>query len=518
MKKRAFYSLFLVSILLLITVLTGCSVDNEAKQTSTETKVSTNNGETMVIVRQSDISGLDPHFSPDIAINNLVYETLVTRDQNMNIVPQLASEWKQLDELTWEFKLQQGIKFHDGATFDAEAVKKTFQRMLDPKLAAPQANDFAMVKEVEVVDTHTVKFHLKYPFSPLLSILSSVEGSILSPAVIDQHGNEKLQKMIGTGPFVHDSWITNDQFILAKNENYWGKKPMMSKVVFKIIPETATRISMVETGEAHVAEQIPVSSIDRIKSSSSMKLYRSESLGIEFIGFNNQKKPFDDVRVRQAISYAINKEAIISGVYNNSGKIAHAPIPSTMLSTTPDQNRYPYDLNKAKDLLKEAGYPNGFKTTIWTSDRKEMVDLAEVIQSQLKGVGIDLAVNVLEFTAFYDAINKGEQDMFINYWGNLTGDGDYNQFSLFHSSSFGPAGNRLFYSNPKVDQFLEQARSEMDESKRMDMYVETQKLEIEDAAMIPYRVQENLAAVSNSVEGYWIDPRGFTRLTEVSQK
>lgn len=499
---------------LMTVILTGCSTGKQVNETTNKTNGSSSNKNSMIIVRQSDINGLDPHYSPDISVNNLIYETLVTRDKNMNIIPLLATKWEQLDDLTWKFELRQGVKFQDGTPFDANAVKKTFQRLLDPELAVPQANDFAMVKDVEVLDKYTVQFHFKYPFSPFLSILSSVEGSIISPKLLDLNKKGELKQMVGTGPFALDSWKSNDQFVLVKNNQYWGNMPKLEKVTFKVVPETSTRISMVETGEADVAEQVPVSEIDRIMSSNTMKLYRSESLGVEFIGFNTKKKPFDDVRVRQAISYAINKEDIISGVYNNIGKLTNTPITPGMLGSTPDIKGYPYDPNKAKDLLKEAGYPNGIKTTIWTSDKKEMVTLAEVIESQLKGIGIDVEVNVLEFASFYDEINKGNQDMFINYWGNLSGDGDYNQFSLFHSSSFGSGGNRLFYSNQKVDKLIEQARQEKDQSKRSKLYAEAQKLEMEDAAMIPYRVQENLAAVNNSVKNYWIDPRGFTRLTD----
>jgi peptide/nickel transport system substrate-binding protein len=164
----------------------------------------------------------------------------------------------------------------------------------------------------------------------------------------------------------------------------------------------------------------------------------------------------------------------------------------------------------------EAGYANGFKTTIWTSElNKERINLAEVIQSQLKGIGIDVEIVLLENGAFFEAINSGKHEMVINHWGNATGDADYNQFSLFHSDSFGASGNRFFYSNPEVDKLIEEGRKETDPAKREDIYKKTQEMEIEDAVLIPFRVQENLAAVSKKVKGYWINPVGYSMLNDI---
>ncbi|MGG1660416.1 glutathione ABC transporter substrate-binding protein [Brevibacillus sp. NRS-1366] len=523
MKKKTFLSALFVLSIATTAALSGCSTGQGAStsnHTNKETTTAASNEKgTLVIARQADASKLDPHFLTDFESQNViyqkVYETLVQQDKDMNIQPQLATEWKQLNDTTWEFKLQQGISFHDGTPFNAQAVQKTFQRVLDPQVGAPQASDFEMIKEVKVVDDYTFQFILKYPFSPLFSILASNEASILSPKAIEQYGRDLAKNPVGTGPFVFESWKPGQEIVLSRNDNYWGKKAKVEKVVFKVVPEDATRVAMVETGEAHIAEPLPVTEVERVKSSSSMTLYRNELLEVAYIGFNLKKKPLDDVRVRQAISYAIDKESLIKGVYNDIGKLVNTPMSSKVLGFTPDIKGYPYDLNKAKELLAEAGYANGFKTSILTIDLKDRINVAEVIQSQLKGIGIDLQIVTMESGAYFDAVMAGKQDLFLGGWGNATGDGDYNQFNLFHSSSQG-FSNRWFYSNPEVDKLIEQGRRETDIEQRKKIYAKAQEIEINDAVLIPYRNPEILAAVSKNVKGFWINPVSMYMLHDVS--
>lgn len=272
---------------------------------------------------------------------------------------------------------------------------------------------------------------------------------------------------------------------------------------------------MVETGEAHIAEPLPVTEIERVEASSTIGVYRSEGLATEFIGFNVKKKPFDDVRVRQAISHAIEADAIIKGVYNNVGTKANSTMGPKVFGYHPNLPNYDYDPGKAKALLSEAGYPNGFKTTIWTYDKKERVNLAEVAQSQLKGIGIDAEVKVLEYGAFISALGKGDQDIFISGWGNATGDADYNQSNMFQTSSTGDT-NSFFYSNPEVDKLIEEGRKETDSAKRKEIYAKAQEIEIKDAVFIPIRNGEQIAAINKNVKGFWMNPSGYLMINEVS--
>lgn len=388
-------------------------------------------------------------------------------DANSEYKPLLASEWKQLDDLTWEFALRDGITFHDGTPFDAEAVKKTIDRILDKNAPTPKANMFGMIKEVKVVDPHKVQLILHYPFAGLLSVLASAEGGIISPKAIEQYGKDLSKHPVGTGPFVFESWTPGQEIVLVKN-------------------------------------------------SSSMTLGRYESFAVDHIGMNVTQKPFDDVRVRQAIAHAIDKEAIIQGVYNNVGKVAVSSLGPKVIGYSPNLKTPDYDLNKAKQLLAEAGYANGFKATVYLNDNKARINVAEVLQSQLKGIGIDLQIQVMEFGAYLDLAAKGQAQMFISGWGNATGDADYNQYNLFHSTSKGVPGNHSFYANPKVDELIEAGRKEKDPQKRKAIYEQAQQIEIDEVPLIPYRSSENLAAIAKNVQGITISPSGYVEINDVT--
>ncbi|MGG1659978.1 glutathione ABC transporter substrate-binding protein [Brevibacillus sp. NRS-1366] len=518
MKTKCVFNALVALSLSFTAMVTGCSSSEKQSTTGSEQQVKTNgNGGTLVVVRSADANNLDPHFLTTIVsgsiVNNKIYEGLVRLSKDMTYQPALATEWKQLSDVIWEFKLRQGVTFHDGSPFNADAVVKTFERILDKNVGATRAQAFEMVKEVKPIDDFTIQFILKRPFAPFFTVLAGSEGSILSPKAVEQYGKELTKHPTGTGPFTFQSWLPGQEIVLVRNETYWGEQAKVDKVVFKVIPEDATRIAMVESGEAHVAEQLPVSEINRVQSSKVMGLGSYDSFGVDYIGFNFRKKPFDDVRVRQAISHAIDSGAIIQGIFNGIGTPANTSLAPTVFGYDPQVKLYSYDLNKARLLLKEAGYPDGFQASIYTSDNKLRISMAEVIQSQLKGIGIDLQVQVMEIGAYVAAASKGETEMFISNWG-ASADGDYTQYNLFHSRSQGSPGNHFFYSNPQVDQLIDGARSEVASEKRKQLYAKAQQLEMEDAVMIPIRNSVNLAAISSHAKGIWISPNGHIQVNE----
>lgn len=526
MKKTRFFQTLMALTVAVSAALAGCSSGQEASQGTNgaaqpgaSTPAAGKTGGTLVIARLSDANNLDPHFLTQInsaaIIHHKVYEGLVRMDKESKYVGSLATEWKQLDDVTWEFKLRQGVTFHDGAPFNAEAVKKTIACVQDPNVGSNRANLFEAIKEVKVVDDQTVQFILHYPYAPLLSVLASAEGVILSPKAIEEYGKDLTKHPTGTGPYKFESWTPGQEVVLVKNDSYWGGQPKLDKVVFKTVPEDTTRIAMVETGEAQVAEQLPVTEVDRVTNSSSMTLGRYASFSSDHIGINTKKKPFDDIRVRQAIALAVDKDSIIKGVYNDVGKIAHSSVIPTMVGYSENVKDTEYNLEKAKQLLAEAGYASGLKATIYLNDNKARINVAEVLQQQLKQIGIDLQVKVLEFGAYIDAASKGETDLFISGWGNATGDADYNQYNLFHTKSQGAPGNHSFYSNPEVDKLIEDGRKEKDAEKRKQIYEQAQQIEMNDVALIPYRFSENLAAIQKGVEGVWISPAGHIEVDDV---
>ncbi|MDX5474925.1 MAG: glutathione ABC transporter substrate-binding protein [Bacillaceae bacterium] len=519
MKRVFLQKAFLLLIMVFVLFFTqACSTSST--NTKDDGKEATDKkGGSLIVVRLSDATRLDPHFITDIPSANIVYqkvyEGLVVPDKDFKIQPLLAKEWNVLNDTTWEFTLNEGISFHDGTPFNADAVKATFDRLLDPATGSPQREKFSMINEVKIVDDHKVQFILDYPYAPLLSILASNEGSIISPKALAEHPEKLVEHPVGTGPFVFETWKSGQEISLVKNESYWGKEANIDRVVFKVVPEDTTRLAMIETGEAHINDQVPVTELDRIEASSNIGLYRTEGLAVEYVGFNTKKTPLDDVRVRKAISHAVERQAIIEGVYNNVGTLANAAMSPKVFGHSDNVKPLNYDLNESRKLLKEAGFEEGLTLKLLTSDRKERINMAEVIQSQLKGIGVDLEIQVVEYGTYIEMVNSGDHDLFIGGWGNATGDGDYNQYNLFHSASQGPAGNHFYYSNQQVDKLIEAARQETDEAKRLQLYETVMQLELDDAVYIPIRNYEHMAVHSNNVKGYWINASNYLMIEDV---
>lgn len=507
---------------LVIMFLAGCSTGEKTASTEGGEAKAAGAEDTLIIARLSDAENLDQQFMSTInaasVTHGKVYEGLIGRDKNAELQPLLAESWEQLDDTTWEFKLRQDVQFHDGTDFTAEAVKATFDRLLDPKVGSPRAGVLSMVDEVKIIDDYTVQFLLTQPYSPLLSILASHEGGIISPKTIEEFGAEVIQKPNGTGPFVFESWTPGQEIVLVKNESYWGTPAKVGKVEFKVVPEETTRTSMVETGEAHIAEPLSISQFDAVNASKNSEVYQSEGFGTEYITFNVEKEPFNDVRVRKAVSHAIKMDAIRKGVYNNIGGEANSLLGSKVFGYHEGLETYEYNLEEAKRLLAEAGYPDGLEIKLTTMDSKERVSLAEVVQSQLKGIGIKVNIEVMEYGTFVDTTSSGNTEMFIISWRNATGDADYNQYNLMHSSSKGGSGNTSFYSNPEVDKLIEEARVESDSDKRIELYAKAQEIQMEEAVYIPVRVIENVAAMSKDVSGFAISPSGYLEINNVSIK
>lgn len=506
----------------IIMFLAGCSTGEKAASTEGGEAKASGSEDTLIIARLSDAESLDHQFMSTINAASIthgkIYEGLVGRDKSAEIQPLLAESWEQLDDTTWEFKLRQDVKFHDGTGFTAEAVKATFERLLDPAVGSPRAGVLSMVEEVKIIDDYTVQFLLSEPYSPLLSILASHESGIINPKAIEEFGGDDIQEPNGTGPFVFESWTPGQIIVLNRNEEYWGTPAKIGRVEFKVVPEETTRTSMVETGEAHIAEPLSISQLDAVNASQSSEVYQSEGFGTEYITFNVEKEPFDDVRVRKAVSHAIEMDAIRKGVYNNVGAEANSLLGSKVLGYHDGLETYEYNVSEAKRLLAEAGYPDGLEIKLTTMDNKERVSLAEVVQSQLKGIGIKVNIEVMEYGTFVDTTHSGDTEMIITSWRNATGDADYNQYNLMHSSSKGASGNTSFYSNPEVDKLIEEARKESDPEKRNEMYAEAQEIEMEEAIYIPVRVIENVAAISKGVSGFEISPSGYLEINNVSIK
>ena len=541
MEKKSRLKWLFVIALAMSMILAACSGGSDTKDKDTSSKpetdkekeaveepAETDEGGDLVIAVLSDASSLDPAGSNDVpssVVQANIFETLVNRDDENNIIPGLAEEWDAIDETTYEFNLRKDVKFHDGEPFTADAVKANLDRIRDPEVASPRYFLFEMITEVEVVDEHTVRIITEYPFAPLLAHLSHNGGGMVSPKSIEadyaamsgetKAGSVISQDPIGTGYFEFDSWSPGAEIKLVKNDDYWGDKVLVDSVTFKVIPESGTRNADLERGFVHIADPVQPVEVAGINSGNYAEVNQKASSSLSYVGFNTEKKPFDDPKVRQAISMMVNKDEIIEGVYDGFGIPAKGPLAPGIFGFNDDAHPIEYNVEEAKKLMAEAGLADGFKTTIWTNDNPQRMDTAIVLQDSLKELNIEVEIEVMEFGAYLEKTADGEHDMFILGWSNPTGDADYGMYALFHSSQKGNPGNRSFYENKEVDKLLEEGRRETNPDERLKLYNQVQEHLIEDAPMVYIHHQEYLTGVSNDITGFSINTSGIYQLQKV---
>lgn len=471
----------------------------------------------LVVAQLSDAVSLDPHGSNDSPSSNVrtkIYENLLYFDLDMELQPELATDWEAVDETTWRFTLREDVTFHDGEEFNAEAVKANLERVTDEEFGSERLFLYEMITEINVVDEYTVEIVTEYPFAPLLSHLAHDGGGMISPAAIEEAGFDEVEA-VGTGPFELDSWEPGDEVVLVRNEDYWGDAPNLDSITFQVVPEESTRLALVENGEAHIAPFEQPTNQARVESAQSMDLMLYDSLSLDYIGMNTEKEPFDDVQVRQAITMAIDRESMVEGILEGAGTPAIGPLSELVFGFTEDVESLDYDPEGAEELLAEAGYEDGFETTLWTNDNARRMEIAEIVQNDLAEVGIDVEIEVLEWGAYLDETSEGNHDMYILGWVTVTGDADYGLYALFHSDSHGATGNRSFYSNDRVDELLDEGREETDMDEREQIYADVQNELVPEAPHINLYHPQWMVAVNEAVENYEHHPDNMMLLDDV---
>lgn len=470
----------------------------------------------LIVAQGADARTLDPQKAidtPTVRVYNQIYDGLVKKDNDMNIVPGLAESWNKVDERRTIFNLRKGVKFHNGETLTAKDVKFTLDRMKNQPTVSFLISEIELVN---VIDDYTVEIVTRNGFGPLLSHLSHPGAVILNEKAVTNSSERYDQNPVGTGPYILDKWLAGDRIFLKANPEYYLGKSAIENIVIKAIPEGTNRTIALETGEADIVYDVDPVDIDKIKSNNDLKFLYEQSLGNSYLGLNTQHKPFDDVRVRQAIAYAINVDDIIEVVYKNTAIPGSSPISPKIPGYNKDVKNYEYNVEKAKKLLAEAGYPNGFKTSIWINDNTSRKDIATILQDQFKTIGIDAAIETLEWGAYIDRTAAGEHDMYILGWVTVTGDPDYGLYPVFHTSAHGRAGNRSFYSNATVDRLLDEARISTDQEKRMDNYREIQRIIQEEIPSITMVYNNQNVATQKYVENFVLHPTGYFNLYNVN--
>ncbi len=513
--RRTFIKTLLVYISCLLAVLSqGCSSRGDRYDET---------GETLVIGVETDPLNLDPRLSTDALsarIEQLVYSSLLTLNERMELVGDLAERWEQPDPTTYVFHLRRGVAFHDGAELTANDVVHTFHSIMEPDLASPKRESFDKVANVEALDRYTVLFSLSEPFAPFLT---SVVLGIVPKHV--SNGNEGLSRRpIGSGPFRFSSWSQGERLELVANDSYFEGPPQVSRLVFRIIPDATVRLLALEQGSVDLLQNnIPPDLLPRIEASSELAFRKAQGTNYTYLGMNLQVPPFNDVRVRRAVAHAIDREALIRHVLKGLAVPASSMLPSSHWAFAPNLLVYTYEPHMAAALLDDAGYrdPDGpggqprFTVTFKTSQNEVTRLIGEVLQDEFSRVGIALKVQTYEWGTLFADIKAGNFQLYALTWVGITEPDIY--YHVFHSHSTPPHGaNRGGYANPEVDALLELGRATLDQAERARIYGRVQQILAQELPYISLWHSTNVVATRKRVRGYVLYPAGdFRSLKDV---
>jgi len=441
----------------------------------------------VIFASSADATTLDPHNTTDSQSDQVIwmlYNALIRYDENMHFVPDLAESWSVAeDDVTWTFKLRRGVRFHDGTPFDAHAVKGNFERVLDPEGGHNRRSLFLPIERVEVVDDFTVNIVTEYPFGAFEPMMAHVSAAIVSPETARKYGKDfgySAEAVAGTGPYRVVRWRKDLELVLERNDDYWGKLGKLDRIIYRPIPEAASRVIALEAGDVDVITHIPPADLPRLEKDPDVTVTKTLSIGAQQFRFHCKREPFTDPRVRRAVAYAIDRKSIIDNLM--PGMVAPSTGPLTpRIRGRADLGEFPYDPEKARELLTEAGYRDGFETKITTTPRYIMgVEIAQAVAAQLAEVGIRVEIEVLEWGSirrYWGGLLPEDcpLEIFIMGAGASSADADWGLRPIF-STQERNENNYGFYSNAEFDELILKAMREIDTEKRNALYRRAQEI------------------------------------------
>jgi len=472
----------------------------------------------------SNPTTLDPALIVDVTggvIGAKLFNGLVRLDEKLRVVSDIAKEWKiSEDGKTYTFYLKKGVKFSNGREVTAYDFKYSFERILNPDTRSPNtwvlekikgARDFmngkgGTVSGLRVKDKFTLEIVLEEPFSPFLSLLCMPAAYVVPREEVEKWGIDFSTHPSGTGPFVLTQWRHNQYLRLEARDDYFEGKPKIKGIIYKIIPEDLTAIADFESGNLDILS-IPAPELRRYKESPKWKNLISSAPGINtyYLGLNCARPPFNNPLVRKAVSYAIDRQKILKTLYEDRGILASGPVPPQLRDWSPP-GVIPYNPEKARTLLKEVGYEDGLHIRIYLTANQEVLDILEVIQDYLSKVGIKAELRQLEWSAYKEAINRGEPDAFYLSWWADYPDPENFLFPLFHSSNFGAGGNRTRFKNPEVDRLIEKGQRTTDKKLRNKYYKMAEELIVNEAPWVFFWHRTEFTVRQPWIKNYRIYP------------
>ncbi|MFN3479028.1 MAG: ABC transporter substrate-binding protein [Thermodesulfovibrionales bacterium] len=466
---------------------------------------------------------LDPALIVDVTgglISTKLFNGLVKLDKDMKIIPDIAEGWTiSKDGLIYRFTLKKGVKFSNGREVKARDFKYSFERVLNKKTRSPNtwvleriygAGDLMKgidrdLKGVRVINDYTLEIRLDKAFSPFLYLLTMTAAYVVPEEEVNRWGPDFSSHPVGTGPFILKEWLPNRELILARRDDYFDQKAVVKAIVYRIIPEDLTAITEFELGNIDIIS-IPASDYKRFNTDPFWKGQIRSLKGINtyYLGMNCSRTPFNNPALRKAINLAIDREKILNTYYEGRGRTASGPVPDN-LRKWKSPVAYGYDPGIAKEIIKREGL-TGLTINFYVTADQEVIDIAEIIQSYLKKVGLNVKIKQLEWSAFKEAINRGEPDMFwLSWWADYP-DPENFLFPLFHSSNIGPAGNRTRYSNKDVDRLIELAGRSRDEKIRWEYYERAERVIVEEAPWVFFWHKTDYVLIQPWIKNFTVYP------------
>lgn len=477
-----------------------------------------------VLVRAmtSEPAKIDPQGPPSAGLSLVMpylFDTLVTRDVDNTVLPFLAESWSVAgDGLAITMTLKSGVTFQDGTPLNAEAVRFTFERFKASGMSSPIYAGIQQIDAIDAIDELTVRFRFAEPAANFWSTITMPYAGIISPASAEQFDASGEGYLIGTGAFILDEWQAGQSLTLRRNPDYnWGPPmvtntgaPYLDALVFKVIPDATTQLAAFDAGEVDVIFINEPTHLQKLAENPQAEIHETVLNGLVYLGFNVRRPPFDDATVRLALSHAVDKEQILDLALGGLGRIAFAPLPTTLPGFDPALQEFEigYDPDAAKRLLQEAGFSftadGGWERDgqllqgrLLTSTRAPNETIATVLQSQLAAIGVPVEIQQLDSKAVMDATTQGDFDLLL--WRYEWNDPD--ALNIFLSSDRIGTTNRVGYGNPEVDDLLAQGAREMDQDKRNALYMEAQKIILQDAPWQPLYNPVDAMAVSRRIQG-----------------
>ena len=489
----------------------------------------------LVVGQIAEPQSLDPqHVSAvnDFRILMNVYDGLVRyKDGTLEVEPALATDWTiSEDGLEYTFNLREGVSFHDGSPFNAEAVKFSFERMINEDHpyhtgTFPLSFYFSAVASVEAVDDSTVRFTLNEPYAPFLSNLAYPAGLIVSKAAVETHGEDFDRNPSGTGAFTFAEWQSNTRVVIERNADYWDGAPPLEAVVFRPITDANTRVAAMLSGEIDVMVEVPPDNVATFSESADFELYEQAGPHLWFLILNAKEGVFANKAARQAVNYAVNKQSLVEDVLQGTATVASGPTPPAFnWAYNEDLDPYPYDPDKARALLAEAGVDEGTAVTFYVtqggSGMLDPISMGTAIQADLQAVGLDVAIETYEWNTFLGLVNpglEGKADMAEMAW--MTNDPDTLPFLALRTEAWPEQGgfNSGYYSNPEVDDLLAKARTSTDQAERAMLYKQMQQIVYDDAPWLFVANWKQNAVTASEVDNFSLQPSFFLLLQDVEK-